>query len=279
LIDRRHKLAIEQAMVLSRDGNITELPRALDLIEQLSKTVSPLHRIESSERVAEAVGSIRQFLGALQKLGLQLPAAEAPCSEWLEVIHGVDADRRLLIQAGPIVQRLAQFEACGAQKTGLIAFLVEHLSAGDQAERLCQAVSRAWALQVEEKIALREPLLSEARRERLDGLVNRFRFNDRQSIEATPLKIRRLVAERAHELRLSDQGKLQERLIRSEALRGRRNGRLTARRLFELAPELLTALKPCWAMSPLVVSQLLPADPRAMRTASTMGTPTRAGAT
>jgi very-short-patch-repair endonuclease len=113
---------------------------------------------------------------------------------------------------------------------------------------------------VEEKIALREPLLSEARRERLDGLVNRFRFNDRQSIEATPLKIRRLVAERAHELRLSDQGKLQERLIRSEALKGRRKGRLTARRLFELAPELLTALKPCWAMSPLVVSQLLPAD-------------------
>jgi very-short-patch-repair endonuclease len=260
LIDRRHKLAIEQAIMLSRHGNISELPRALNLIEQLSKSVSPLRRIESSERVAEAVRSIRQFLGELQKLGLLLPAAEAPCSEWLAVVHAVDADRKLLIQAGPIVQRLAKFEECGAQKTGLIDFLVEHLSAGAQAERLCQAVSRAWAFQVEEKIALREPLLSEARRERLDGLVNRFRFNDRQSIEATPLKIRRLVAERAHELRLSDQGKLQERLIRSEALKGRRKGRLTARRLFELAPELLTALKPCWAMSPLVVSQLLPAD-------------------
>jgi hypothetical protein len=120
LIDRRHKLAIEQAIMLSRHGNISELPRALNLIEQLSKSVSPLRRIESSERVAEAVRSIRQFLGELQKLGLLLPAAEAPCSEWLAVVHAVDADRKLLIQAGPIVQRLAKFEECGAQKTGLI---------------------------------------------------------------------------------------------------------------------------------------------------------------
>lgn len=260
LLDRGHKLAIEQAMVIARNGNIAELPRALDLIEDLSQSVSPLQRIESCERVPEAVRAIHQFMGELQKLGLQLPAAEAPCSEWLGVIHAVNADRRQLIQAGPVVQRLAQLEASGAEQTGLIDFLVQHLSGGAQASRLSQAVSRAWALQVEEKILLREPLLSEARRDRLDGLVERFRSNDRRSIEATPHKIRRLVAERAHELRLSEQGKLQERQIRSEALKGRRKGRLTARRLFELAPELLTALKPCWAMSPLVVSQLLPAD-------------------
>ena len=30
--------------------------------------------------------------------------------------------------------------------------------------------------------------------------------------------------------------------------------------LFAAAPDVMTALKPCWAMSPLVVSQLLPGD-------------------
>ena len=35
---------------------------------------------------------------------------------------------------------------------------------------------------------------------------------------------------------------------------------MSARRLFAAAPELLKSLKPCWAMSPLVVSELLPSD-------------------
>lgn len=49
----------------------------------------------------------------------------------------------------------------------------------------------------------------------------------------------------------------QQRLVRNEAAKKTRH--LTVRRLFEQAPEALVALKPCWAMSPLLASQVLPA--------------------
>jgi very-short-patch-repair endonuclease len=40
----------------------------------------------------------------------------------------------------------------------------------------------------------------------------------------------------------------------------RKRKRMSARRLFSEVPQILKSLKPCWAMSPLVVSELLPAD-------------------
>ena len=48
---------------------------------------------------------------------------------------------------------------------------------------------------------------------------------------------------------------------RSSNTRARlKRGHLPVRQLFQAAPHVLGALKPCWAMSPLVVSQLLPAQ-------------------
>src|SRR5262249_37540241 len=47
-------------------------------------------------------------------------------------------------------------------------------------------------------------------------------------------------------------------LLRSEAAKKRKH--LPIRQLFSAAPDVTLSLKPCWAMSPLVVSQVLPPD-------------------
>ena len=49
---------------------------------------------------------------------------------------------------------------------------------------------------------------------------------------------------------------LQARVIRKQA--ALRRGHLPLRRLLDQAPDVLFAVKPCWAMSPLMVSQVLP---------------------
>ena len=155
----------------------------------------------------------------------------------------------------------AYFSRCpGASREGLLHQVADQLSKGMLSESLARAARLGWAIQVEEKVSLLDQRLTEATRRNLDSLVRRFRETDRKVIQAKPLKIRRLVAERAHAIRLQPDGQNQERLIRGEALKRRRKGRLSPRRLFQAAPDLLTALKPCWAMSPLVVSQILPAD-------------------
>jgi very-short-patch-repair endonuclease len=86
--------------------------------------------------------------------------------------------------------------------------------------------------------------------------VEEFRVGDAEHIETTAERVRRLCAEEA--IRVQDEHKEQAQLIQYQA--GLKRRHLAIRELFSAAPDVLTALKPCWAMSPLVVSQLLPSD-------------------
>ena len=67
--------------------------------------------------------------------------------------------------------------------------------------------------------------------------------------------MRRAWAERLREAQ--DRHPLQARVIRKQA--ALRRGHLPLRRLLDQTSDVLFALKPCWAMSPLMVSQVLPA--------------------
>ena len=60
-----------------------------------------------------------------------------------------------------------------------------------------------------------------------------------------------------HATRTRDAHTDQSDVVEREARKQRRH--LPVRDLFQIAPDVLTSLKPCWAMSPLVVAQLLPA--------------------
>jgi very-short-patch-repair endonuclease len=86
--------------------------------------------------------------------------------------------------------------------------------------------------------------------------VQEFRDADREHLDAASRRVLRAVAE--HITQVRDEYPDQSRLVEHQANLKRRH--LPVRQLFATAPRMLTALKPCWAMSPLVVSQLLPAD-------------------
>jgi very-short-patch-repair endonuclease len=86
--------------------------------------------------------------------------------------------------------------------------------------------------------------------------VEDFQGADRQHIATTAQRVRRLAAERAH--RVGDEQPDQATLIKKEAAKKSRH--LPVREAFNIAPEVMTSIKPCWVMSPLVVSQVLPND-------------------
>ena len=79
---------------------------------------------------------------------------------------------------------------------------------------------------------------------------------DREHIEVTAERVRRAVAERVTKARNAHPDQAQ--LVDNQA--NRKRGHLPTRQFFQQAPDVLTALKPCWTMSPLLVSQLLPGD-------------------
>lgn len=83
-----------------------------------------------------------------------------------------------------------------------------------------------------------------------------FRKADAEHIQQTPARVLRAVAERLVEAQNSHPE--QAKLIHREASKKQRH--IPIRTLVHEASDVLTALKPCWAMSPLVVAQVLPPE-------------------
>ena len=79
---------------------------------------------------------------------------------------------------------------------------------------------------------------------------------DREHIANTPQRIKRALALRAQRAR--NDHPAQDDLIHAQAKRKR--GHLPLRDLFERAGDVLSALRPCWTMSPLLVAEALPAE-------------------
>lgn len=88
----------------------------------------------------------------------------------------------------------------------------------------------------------------------LEALIRQFSQSDRDSLLTAPHRVRRAVE--AHRRSTAIDHPDEDRTVKAEANRTR--PRLTIRDLFAAAPHVVTSLKPCWVMSPLVVSQVLP---------------------
>ena len=89
-----------------------------------------------------------------------------------------------------------------------------------------------------------------------DAILREFAAVDRASIDSNAERILRGWAEEVVHVR--EQYKGESAWIDYEAKKKHRHTPI--RRLFREAPNVLTKLKPCWAMSPLIVAQLLPND-------------------
>ena len=103
-------------------------------------------------------------------------------------------------------------------------------------------------------------------------VVGEYRYSDSRHVGTAPARVRRAVAEHATSMR--DQYPKESDVIEHQSRLKRRH--VPVRDLFQMAPHVLAALKPCWAMSPLVVSQLLPAQSSVRRGDLRRGLPSHA---
>ena len=126
-----------------------------------------------------------------------------------------------------------------------------HLDAG-KARRLLQVV---WTRCVLDLVVAQTPEVAAFSAPEQDRRRAAFAAADTSQVAAGRLRVQRAWAEWVNDTR--NQHPDQERLVAREAAKRSRHKAL--RELFEEAPDLLKALRPCWTMSPLVVSQLLPA--------------------
>ena len=150
--------------------------------------------------------------------------------------------------------RLRELEA-GFREAG-VADVLERAGADIPPERAASAVEHAWLSRV-----LGDLEFDDRRLATFDANVHSRRRDefiafDREHRDSTPQRIRRLVAE-ATVAAMNDHPD-QTLLVRREAAKKRKH--LSVRQLFGRAPHVLSALRPCWTMSPVLATEMIPAQ-------------------
>jgi hypothetical protein len=207
-----------------------ELDRAVDAYARLSADLEWL-----GARLAGTAGGGRFLTDPIVLVAERLDAlAAAP--ERLRVIPTVigTLDEARAHGWGPLVEDLATRRVPARQVPTEVAFV--------------------WWASVCDDIALADPRYGEPAGDRLREVVGDFAEADRQHLRDNATRVREAVLARARgELRHRP---AEEALVRAQA--GRSRGHASLRDLMGSASGLLTALKPCWMMSPLVVAGALP---------------------
>jgi hypothetical protein len=201
----------------------------------------------------EAESAYRDLTNQLAALGAYLVTrdlTERSHHAILEDVSALARDRAMVYRL-PRVHELEQ-RLNSAHCTALLDAVRSGTLNGDVA---VEAFFHLWLSAIRDHVTA-----SDSRLSGFDGTLHRPRAEqyqdaDRRHIDTTPVRVRRAVAERAVAARNTHVE--QDTVVVGQAKRKR--GHMTLRQLFDAAPDVVTALRPCWVMSPLVVSQTLPA--------------------
>lgn len=240
-----------------------EALRGSQLLEFVNHALSTrneweLHRVdEGSPRtpynLEETSGAYSQLTGELAALGAYVGTGG------LSDVDTTDTQRtlRALLDDQDTLQKLPTLHDLDQKihQAGFSAAKAIITERDLDPEQAAQVVTYVWATSVLDHISSDDPRLAGFNGQAHSKAVQEFIEADTQQIAAGAKKVRRKVAEHFHAVR---QARPEKNAQLGQDLRRRRR-RLTLRQLTENASELLLALKPCWAMSPLAVSQLLDA--------------------
>ncbi|WP_424535103.1 DEAD/DEAH box helicase [Sphaerisporangium viridialbum] len=166
-----------------------------------------------------------------------------------ELLDNLAADQHRLHQ----LPRLHELRT-GFQKFGLGALLRECAKRRLDAEMVSTAFSHAWHASILEFASYQEPSYGAFAGNVHDGAVRDYREADQARLVENVTRIKGAVGARAQ--RVAHGTDVASKFVRKQASLQR--PRKAIRELVLNASRQLLDLKPCWAMSPLVVSQVLP---------------------
>ncbi|MFL5963285.1 MAG: AAA domain-containing protein [Gaiellaceae bacterium] len=200
-------------------------------------------------RLTASYGELTSELAKLSELTRADALSNRSISEVRELLDKLIADRGTLMTL-PELQRLrTAFLAAG------LGELLAELQGRAVSEETALSTFRFVRFQsILDTLALSERLVDGFSPEKHQKAIDDFRSGDHEHLETTAARIRRLCAEQS--ARTRDERRDQSEIVEHQArLKSRHK---PVRDLVRETAEVLLALKPCWAMSPLVVSQLLP---------------------
>ncbi len=140
------------------------------------------------------------------------------------------------------------------REAGLGPLVDELADRGVAADDVARELEFVWWASLSDDLIVRDPRYGAHDGAQLQRVAREYIAADRAHLQASASRVQAGAGRRLREV-LADHPE-QEALVRAEAGKSRRHKAL--RDLLPLAGETLTAIKPAWAMSPLVVASVLP---------------------
>ncbi len=194
--------------------------------------------------VALLYAEAERQLAALRAFVPALPSAPVE-----PAVSAMAQDQQTPWKLPRLYQLARRFDRLGLRP--LLDELARQRASGDQA---AATFDHAWYASILDQIRVRDPRYAAEHGGSLDEIADDFRRRDVEHLAANRSRVRRTWAEMTRDA--EERHPLQARVIRKQA--ALRRGHLPLRRLLDQAGDVLFAVKPCWAMSPLMVSQVLP---------------------
>jgi len=217
-------------------------------------------RLTALDEAASAFEASRRAVQRLEPALQHLVLSQVPLSRLPGVLAGLATDHRR--NGFPRLHELGlALDAAGC--AGVVAELRAQVAAGWPAHAVAPADLAADRLRyavlhtVVDVALSTDPSLAGVGGADLDQVTREFSAGDREHLCANAARVRRAVARRLTSV-LDARPDQQEVLDRELA---RRRGATPVRALLTLAPDVMTAVLPVWAMSPLQVARLLPPVP------------------
>ena len=259
LLSREYRAARAEVQALSRDTEDLSTEAALEIVERAA-----VHVREWRERGGAGQPRIPEGLAALQ----DEVAARVRDLETLGSIIGLrELDVLPYERLARTLQQLASEPAVVAGIPRLREIEARFREAGITAvtDRVgddvppgvaARAVEHAWLRRILDDLEFNDRRLSAFDSDGHSRRREEFVEADKRHLQSTPQRVHRLTAEAI--IKMMNTHPEEAALIRREAAKKRRH--LSVRQLFARAPHVLSALRPCWTMSPVLAAEMIPAD-------------------
>ncbi|WIY04261.1 AAA domain-containing protein [Amycolatopsis mongoliensis] len=203
------------------------------------------------DQVVHEYGEMRRQLAAVA-LSARWPELDSgPAPEVEQRLAALADDKDMLFLMPRLNALLDRF-----RQIGLDPLLTEIAGKNLRPDDAWRAFERIWLSSIEDDFKLRIPALGQFVAERHSRTAADFREADREHFTTAARRVRRQVARRAREAQ--DTYPDQAQILKKQASLKTRH--MPTRKLVEKTSDVLLSLRPCWAMSPLVVSRMLPAE-------------------
>ena len=198
------------------------------------------------ERVRELVDGLRDLSSVTRIESLEVLQHE----KLLEALERMASSRTTAANLPRIREIESDFDLAG------VGDLVKRIGEDIRPEIAARTIEHAWLSRVLDDIEFDDRRIASFDANTHSRYRDEFVELDRQHLDSTPLRVRRLAAEAI--IATMNSHPDETTLIRREAAKKRRH--LSVRQLFARAPHVLAALRPCWTMSPILASEMIPAD-------------------